>query len=375
MLALLSRWAGPRRIAHIRSEGSQVNAPITRKLPGRALPLSIGVLLMASLIAACGSVDANSEGNSSHTVKMVRITPSIADWCFMAASKGGFFGKHGIELSEPLFVQTSADLNRAMLAGEGQLALGAVDLTHAGFGDDPPFRFIGSTGLAVHTFAGPDASAGVGSLSGKTIALGPQDAPSTLIAESVFKEQIGAGKYDVLNLGGGSSARVAALDNREAQAAVLQPPYGEVALEADSSLDYIDSVASYGEFAQGIIIADSKWLDDNPGIAGEWMAAYVEGCDWLYDPANEAEAVDLLASETKISESAAEKTYARFIDGEYRGIAVTPDAHLEPKWLENYLELVVAAGILPKDSEVSELAESVLDDSAVQYARKLRSNP
>ena len=100
----------------------------------------------------------------------------------------------------------------------------------------------------------------------------------------------------------------AALVAGAVSAAAMSPPLDFAASDAGyvKLIDFGQFVKAYGFLA---LTARKDWLAKNRPVAEALLRATSKAVDWLYDPANKAEAVALLMQETKQSKEISEKTY------------------------------------------------------------------
>lgn len=305
------------------------------------------------------------------TVRMVLYAPSIYDWCWFAARDQGFFEDHDIEIApDPLVVSTDADANRAMLSGEGDIAFATVGMLQAiPPGDEPAVQFIAGSGKAAYSFVG-EAGGGTGfeALEGGTIALPPEGQPSGMVAAEAFNQRLGEGNWTPLHIGGGSSARLAALETGQADGAFMAAPYDAIVVSGNPKLEIIEYLDAAGAGYQiGAVMARSEWAEGNPDAVVRWLDAYIDGCNWVYDPANREEAIRVLAEGVDADPEAIELTYEAYIEGDLGGTTPPRDGGLDREALVNVAELLAEEGELEGDPE--EVVDALVDLSYWEEAQ------
>lgn len=113
---------------------------------------------------------------------------------------------------------------------------------------------------------------------------------------------------------GGTRERVAALRNKKAAAALTSDPFTAV-LRKEGFSDLGDAVQSVGRYQAGVQIANRQWAKAHEAAVAGYIRAFVKAVDWIYDPANKAEATRILAGHVRIPEAAARATVERLVSG------------------------------------------------------------
>src|SRR5204863_385548 len=98
---------------------------------------------------------------------------------------------------------------------------------------------------------------------------------------------------DALDGAGGSRERLAALRSGRAAGALLNAPQDALA-EAAGFVRLAKSAEIVGRYQGSVGAARRPWAAANVGALVRFIRAYVAAVDWLYDPANRAEAMDIL---------------------------------------------------------------------------------
>ena len=85
----------------------------------------------------------------------------------------------------------------------------------------------------------------------------------------------------------------------------------------------------------GVAVATTKWLHRNREVAVRFTRAYYNATQWVFDPANREEAIDLLVT-TVIPRAVAEQIYEKQIQ---EGVGLIPGLRIEAEALHNVLAL------------------------------------
>lgn len=301
------------------------------------------------------------------TVNMVLYGHNTYNWCYYAAEDQGFFERENITNTEPLIVNTDADANRAMLSGEGDVSTATVGMLQAiEPGQTPGVQFIAGTGGAAYSFVGPTEVTELAGLEGATIALPPEGQPSADVAVATLNEVIGEGNWTPLHIGGGSGARIAALEAGQAQGAFMAAPFDAV-VEQEGQFHVIDYLAEHSDDYQiGVIMASTQWIEEQPDVAARWVRAYADGCEWVYDPANEERAIELMAEKVETAPEAVQETYDVYIAGDLAGTTPPRDGAINMEALENVASLLEERGSVT--GPIQPLVDTLLNTDVYEQA-------
>lgn len=153
-------------------------------------------------------------------------------------------------------------------------------------------------------------------LKGKDIAL---DSPTTgfafVLRNALEKHGIGVNDTKWVPFGG-TRERLAALREKKAAAAMISEPFTTQA-RGEGFAILGEVVSALGPYQANVQIANRPWAKANEDTVVRYIRAMLSAIDWIYDPANKAEAIKILAVNAKIPEAAA----APSIDGVTRGQA------------------------------------------------------
>lgn len=300
-------------------------------------------------------------------IRFIGTAPSIFPWCLYAAESEDFFGQNGLQVDKVLEFPDDSSINRAMLAGEGDLANATVGLLRQ---IDPeassqPVAVIAGQGTTAHSLVGPASVEDFASLEGATIALAEETQPSAATATAVLNSALGEGNWTPRHISGGTSARLAAVEAGEADAAIAAAPYDALIEESSDDLHIIDYLGNHGmsDYQGAVFMASREWLDREPDAATAWVKSYIQGCEWVNDPANKEAAISLLSSRTEVSESAAARTYTAYLEGQFAGETPPADGRANRDALINVAEVMIENGILETDVPAEDLIDELVDDT------------
>jgi ABC-type nitrate/sulfonate/bicarbonate transport system substrate-binding protein len=252
-------------------------------------------------------------------------------------------GKYGIAL-------TAIDNVVAYVEGQGEAQLPG------------PADFVAFMGVddGMLSLMAVEGTGSIGHLRGKEISV---DAITTgfafVLREALVKSNIDLDDVTLVAVGGGAQ-RLAALREKKQAATLLNAPLDLIA-ESAGAVRLVDTRALIGPY-QGISgMARKSWLSQNREMAKGFVRGFQASVAWLTDPANKAEAIEILRAQVQgTSPELAEKIHARLTDPQ-RGIR--RDAAIDPEGLATVLRL---------RSRYSKAART-LDDPARYLDATLRS--
>lgn len=310
----------------------------------------IGAFAISAMLGAAAPAQAQTQ-------LKVMVFPGLSNFSIFAAQHKNLFAKHGLAI-ELLNTPNSDVLRNGLAKGDHQIVHAAVDnavamveLAKANVaivtGGDNGFNRI---------FVQPEINS-YSDLRGKTVVV---DAPNTAFALLLYKvlkdNGLNKGDYVVKPLGG-TPMRLEAMtkDKANAAAAVLGPPFSFRAAQAGLK-DMGAAAKAIGSYQSDGAFVMRDWAKANGDTLVRYIKAYVEGRRWLLDPANKAEATQLLVDRLKLTPEVAALSYglatdpadpiakdAKFdldgfrnvlklraeIEGQWGGTAPAPDKYLD----------------------------------------------
>jgi ABC-type nitrate/sulfonate/bicarbonate transport system substrate-binding protein len=298
------------------------------RLPGN--DLLIGALAAAAMLTGIGTAHAQ-------TPLKVMVFPGLSNFSIYAAQHKNLFAKQGLAV-ELLFTPNSDVLRNGLAKGDHQIVHAAVDnavamveLANANVailtGGDNGFNRI---------FVQPEINS-YADLRGRSVVV---DAPNTAFALLLYKvlkdNGLNKGDYTVRPVGG-TPARLEAMtkDKANAAAGVLNPPFTFRAREAGLK-DMGAAAKAIGSYQSDGAFAMREWANANSDTVVRYIQAYIEGRRWALDPANKAEAIQLLADRLKLTPEVAALSYAVATDP---ADSIAKDAKFDMEGFKNVLKL------------------------------------
>ena len=283
----------------------------------------------------------------------VIVFPGGFNWPIWVAQEKGFFHENGVEVH---LTPTPGSVYQLvnLIDGKFDIAMTAIDNLIAyreGQGEDPKLgpdliAVMGADQGFLKLVAVPEITS-IAGLRGKMVSV---DARTTGYAFVLFEilERSGLREPDYkVERAGGVLQRFQALMEKKHDATLLLSPF-EVQAEARGFHTLASASQMLGPY-QGLVAGVRRsWAEKNrPALIG-YIRAYATAVEWLYEPANKAEAIALFHKNLPaMPEQAVEASYRLLLDPDtgfqHRG-ALSPEGvsrvlSLRSKWAEPRKEL------------------------------------
>ena len=252
---------------------------------------------------------------TAQTLKKIndgQVSKTAPNWPNFIAAEKGFFHRGGVEL-ETVYVGNVANTVQQLVAGSFDVASSTFDTAIRAVAAGGNAVLVGGlvTKYPYSIMTAKDVSKAA-DLKGKRIILPFAKDLLTAVWNRWLTEQ-GLNPQDIDQIYAGATPnRYAALAGGTAQAALLTQPF-DFRAAADGYRKLLD-IGAYGKgYGFLTILARPQWLRDNPDTARAYLKAVSDAVDWLYDPANRAEAIAILAKHTKLDPAIATQTYDYYI--------------------------------------------------------------
>ncbi len=269
------------------------------------------------VVAAAVLALAGTPAPAQQTVILGSVGSSSANgWPSYVAIEKGFFAAEGLK-PDTVFAQSNAAVIQ-------QLATGAINFsTNSGMVD--PIRAIEKgVPLAIirievqippYSLLSKPAIKSIKELRGKLISVGGAKDITRIYVERMLEPHgVKPGEFD-MTFAGATSARFAALQAGAVDAAILTPPFNFHAQTA--GFTRLGDTIEYTDMPFAGIGVNATWAKAHRD-ATEKVTRTFTGCiGWLYDPANRADAIQILMRVSKLKQEEVERTYDFLIGGKY----------------------------------------------------------
>lgn len=256
----------------------------------------------------------------------------------------------GFNMRENLDVQTvimPAESIVAALIG-GSIQVGLANATQLALSDDKGANVVavgvGADNQPYHFLSAPAAKT-FADLKGKNIALADSIDIYTDVVRQILKKN-GLNMETDMNViyGNGQNQRYAAILSGAIQAGLFSSP-----ADADLMARGYNSLAFTPDYYPNLTLSvnavNRAWADAHGDVLRRFLTARSNAIKWLYNPANEAQAVQILMDQTKVNKAAADAAYDYYIR---KGKIFPVDGCVRRPGLDTLMRLMKAAGRLQK---------------------------
>jgi NitT/TauT family transport system substrate-binding protein len=273
-------------------------------------PARIAAIMM--LIGMIAAPLADADAQALKKISDGQVSKTAPNWPNFIAAEKGFFRREGIEL-ETVYVGNVANTVQQLVAGSFDVASSTFDTAVRAIANGGNAVMIG--GIVTKYPYSIMAAANITSaadMKGKRIVL-PFPKDLLTIVWNRWLTENGIRPEDVeQTYTGATPNRLAALVSAAVHAALLTQPF-DFRAEAQGYRKLVDIGAFGKEYGFLTVLARPQWLRDNPDTARGYLRAVSAAVDWLYDPANRNEAIEILARETKLDPPIAAQTYKYYV--------------------------------------------------------------
>ena len=279
---------------------------------------------------------------------LIRIGLFNRDAAIIAAEGKYFLKRENIRV-EIKPVTDSPTLLRNLIRGNYDLILNNADNVIAwaeGQGEDPQKNdfviFLGGVqGVDQKLVVAPGIQT-YSDLKGKVFAV---DAPTTgyaIVGVYIMKQHGLEWNRDyTFKSFGNTIARADAMSRGEAAGAMMSLPEEEIKKRGFKVLAEAQDYVKH--YARGLGATRRDWANANEDLVVRFVRAMIRTTDWLQDPKNQQEAVELLLSETKNNRARAEAMYRQTLSPT---MGLTPRSRLHLEGIRTIIELRQVAGLM-----------------------------
>ena len=149
----------------------------------------------------------------------------------------------------------------------------------------------------------------IADLKGKTIAVNAFGASTDLVLRVALKKNGLDPKRDIRVVEVGFPAMAAAIREKRIDCGILVLPFSAVEVPKGGLRAIFNETAAFGPYSVIFQTVSNNFLKANPAAVKAYLADYVEGIHWLYQPENRQKAIELTAELTKSPRAALESYF------------------------------------------------------------------
>ena len=287
---------------------------------------------------------------AAETVTVGTVGQASANlWPVFIGLDKGFFAAVDLAV-DVVYVQSSAQLVQQITAGSLNICMstGLVDPIRAiQMGapvaiarvevQAPPYALISKPNIK-----------SLKELKGKVISLGgPKDITRIYVERMLGPNGVKPGEFDMI-FAGATAARASALLAGAVDAAILLPPFNFQAVAAGFTdlgltIDYVNDLPFSGT------VVNVRWANANKAILQKLLAAHTRSVAWFEDERNRAEAVQILATVSKLKLDDVEKAYDFMRNGQF----FEPTGKVSRAKLTSLAQAMESLGDLPGSIDIN----------------------
>jgi ABC-type nitrate/sulfonate/bicarbonate transport system substrate-binding protein len=302
-----------------------------RFVPARARALMMVLLMLTSPTAL-------AQAPQLQTLRL-NTFPNATNLALFLGIANGVFEKRGIKL-ELEFTQNSEAQRDGLASGRFEIAYSAVDnaIAMVELAKQDVIIVSGGDTSMMEFMVRPDIQT-LADMRGKTLVV---DRPNTAYALQAKKILKNAGLLEerdyAIKSVGFTPDRIAAMQSGadNAAAGMLNPPFSFAAKDKGLK-SFGRAIDLIGPYQGGGVFVQRAWARDNAALLERFIAAYIEATRMALNPANRAQAIELIAARLKQDPKVAARTYDEALLQPRFGIV--PDARLDLDGLRAVLSL------------------------------------
>ncbi|HLK84514.1 MAG TPA: ABC transporter substrate-binding protein [Xanthobacteraceae bacterium] len=270
-------------------------------------------------------------------------------WPIHIGIRKGFFQAAGIDV-DLVFAQSNASVIQQLAANSINVSVGSglVDPIRAVEKGAPVAVIRIETQKPPYALLARPALKSIADLKGKTVSVGgPKDITRIFFERMLAASGAPAGSVDLI-FAGATSARMAALESGAADAALLTTPYNFHAEAA--GYRNLGMTAEMVDMPFSGVSINRNWAGRNMKTAQAYLTVYSQAIQWLDNPANRREAIDIMLAVSSLKPEDVEKSYDFLLGGHFFETTGTISRAQLGKVLEALQELGDIPPTMPVDS-------------------------
>jgi ABC-type nitrate/sulfonate/bicarbonate transport system substrate-binding protein len=291
-------------------------------------------------LLAVMSASSATQAAAQQTVRLAMLAPNALLWPHAVATAKGFYAEKNIKVEE-LRTASSPALLQAVSSGSVEAGLSLGDLVIRAIDQGAPIIMTGAImGKSTLRLVGGPGINSIKDLNGQNVTAGAVEGGTASLLRFMLK-RAGVDPRAVKMMSVAASGdRLVALENGQVRGALLTAPFDGLAVRKNMKI--LDSYAE--PYQTTPLIVNTNWSSRNRAAAEGLTQALRKASDWIYDPANRKEAIQLLADYTKSDFGICEDAYEFLI---LKQKAIGEGLQVTAASLENILAIDQALGASP----------------------------
>jgi NitT/TauT family transport system substrate-binding protein len=271
-------------------------------------------------------------------------------WPIFIGVRKGFFADADIKIDLVFSQSNSATIQQVVInAINVSIGSGLVDPIRATEKGAPIAIVRIEVQRPPYALLGRPAIKEMKALAGKTVSVGgAKDITRIFFERMLIPSGVDPKSVDLI-FAGATSARLSALQSGAADAAMLTSPYNFHAMAA--GFTNLGLTADYVDMPFSGVATNRGWAVRNPGTLRRFLAVYTRSIQWLVEPANRREAIDMMVSVSGLAADDVEKSYDFLV----RGGFFEPTGRISKAQLGKVVDVLKVLGDIPRSFAVERL--------------------
>jgi ABC-type nitrate/sulfonate/bicarbonate transport system substrate-binding protein len=280
------------------------------------------------------------------TLRFGQVTTTAMFWPVYAGLAKGQFQAENVTLEQIVF-RVSSDATRAVSSDSIEIAGGtATDsvILADEQGNADIVAVAGALNKPTYSLIVRPEIKSFADLKGKTLGVSDlKDGSTILLQHMLEKGGLKPGEYDMVQAGGTPDRYAAVKSGGVAGAMLTQPNDFQAIDEGYPSLGLVSDLIPDYQFT--VHAVRRAWAQQNSDALLRFLRAYAKACEWVYDPANKEEAIQVLVDSLKTTDEYARRTYDLMIG---HAQALPKHGELNMAGVQGVIDIMVEMGNLPK---------------------------
>ncbi len=273
-------------------------------------------------------------------LRVAVISQSANNWPVWVAEQKGFFTEEGAEV-EIVVTGDSAGQLEGLANGEFEITHQAADHFVRSIEEGRDFVVVLTISRPIFDLIVRPGIESYADLEGRTIALDNLTTGYWLLYKKVLEANgLAPGDYTIQPDSGGPLNRMRAVKEDRAQFTYMNPPQSlDAVAEGFTRLTSLSD--HYPDFPGSSVGVRRAWAAEYPDDLVAYLRGYIRSTDWLLDPANRNEAIEIAARYVELDAASLPGSYDAFV-----GRGLVRSGTLSREGYEQVVELLVGNGVV-----------------------------
>lgn len=283
---------------------------------------------------------------AARKVTIGEITRSATSWPRVVAERKGFFTAEKLEVETLVIQGGPPSVVQQVVGGSLEFGVSNFDAIVRAIQAGAPVTMSGASMVKIpFTLLSKADIKSAADLKGKSVCVSTNPKGPDVVYLKRWLKNNGVDPADVSLIAVGAAPdRLAALVNGTVAASSLTQPFDFRGIEMGFKrlADFAELAGDYGFLA---FVNRKEWLQKNPDTARSFYKALRQGSDWVMDPKNRDEAIDMLADDIKQKKDIVAANYDYYFN------VLKPfsrDLSIKPANVQEILDIMVETGDMTK---------------------------